>query len=121
MPRGYDCATPGFENPLTLEEAIELSKTETVVYLYGKGIQDLRWVADILTKGDNGLPLRAIATPGINVPKDSTYVIILGKVVKHRVSEKPVEFYQKFINRGKIFNLTRGLHERWSVGNQGAN
>jgi len=114
VPRGYDCATPGFETPLTLEEAEALSQTETVVYLYGPGIQDARLVANVMSDGnqDPSRAIPAIAAPGSAVPTDTLYVIILGRVIKHRESGEPVEFYQRFLNRGEIFGLTRSMHAR---------
>lgn len=112
VPRGYDCATPGFEMPLTLEEAVALSERETVVYLYGPGLQGARIVARLVEKGENAPSIPAIAAPGIGVPKDTFYVAVLGKLVKHRVSGEPVEFYQRFINRGEVFSLTREMHAR---------
>ena len=118
VPRGYDCATPGFETPLTLEEAEALSRAETVVYLYGPGIQGARLVAEIMSDG-NGDPSRsipAIATPGRHVPADTVYVMILGRVIKHRESGEPVAFYQRFLNRGEIFSLTRSMHARILAG-----
>ena len=118
VPRGYDCATPGFETPLTLDEAIELSRTETVVYLYGPGIQDARLVADVMRDGNNDATraIPAIAAPGLDVPSDTLYVVILGRVIKHRESQDPVEFYQRFLNRGEIFGLTRSMHARILAG-----
>lgn len=116
VPRGYDCATPGFETPLSLDEAIELSKRETVVYLYGPGLQDARLAADVMTNGKGGQSIPAIAAPGRAVPPDAFYVVVLGKVVKHRASGEPVEFYQRFINRGEVFALTWNMYDRATAG-----
>ncbi|MEP2829678.1 MULTISPECIES: hypothetical protein [Alphaproteobacteria] len=116
VPRGYDCATPGFEMPLSLDEAIELSQRETVVYLYGPGLQGSRIVARLMRKGENATPIPAVAAPGVSVPRDTFYVAILGKLVKHRASGEPVEFYQRFINRGEVFSLTREMHTRIVTG-----
>lgn len=114
VPRGYDCATPGFETPLSLDEAIELSKRETVVYLYGPGLQDAVIVAEIMREGNKGKRklIPAVAAPGTDVPGGALYVVILGKVIRHNTSGEPVEFYQRFMNRGEIFSLTRSMHER---------
>jgi len=112
VPSGYDCATPGFEKPLTLEEAIELSKTETVVYLYGKGLKSARIVARVVRRGENAPSIPVIAVPGLSVPNDAMYIVILGSVIKHRKSGEPVEFYQRYLNRGEIFSLTRAMYER---------
>lgn len=112
VPRGYDCATPGFETPLTLAEAIELSKTETVVYLYGKGLKSARIVARVVRRGDNAPSIPVVAVPGSSVPGDVMYVVMLGNVIKHRESGEPVEFYQRYLDRGKIFNLTRTMYSR---------
>ena len=116
VPRGYDCATPGFEAPLTVEEAEALSLTETVVYLYGPGIQDARLVARVIRGGRNAEAIPAIAAPGRDVPEGTLYVVILGRVIKHRESGEPVAFYQRFVNRGEIFNLTRNMHARILAG-----
>lgn len=112
VPRGYDCATPGFEMPLSLDEAIELSKRETVVYLYGPGLQDARLVARIIRDDKDKTPIPAVAVPGTAVPEDTFYVAVLGKLVRHRNSGEPVEFYQRFINRGEVFSLTREMYVR---------
>jgi len=114
VPRGYDCATPGFETPLTLDEAIEISKAETVVYLYGRGLQGARIVADLVSTGNDGKrsPVPAVAVPGMAVKRDTFHVIVLGRVIKHRASGVPVEFYQRFINRGEVFSLTRDMYDR---------
>lgn len=114
VPVGYDCATPGFETPLTLDQAIELSRTETVVYLYGPGIIDARIVADVITRDDGRgeTTVPAVAVPGIGVPEGALYVVVLGRVVRHRVSGEPVEFYQRYLDRGEIFGLTRAMAER---------
>lgn len=112
VPRGYDCATPGFETPLSLDEAIELSKRETVVYLYGPGLQGSHIVARLMRKGEDSRPVPAVAAPGFDVPSNVFYVIVLGKVVKHRTSGEPVEFYQRFINRGEVFALTWNMYDR---------
>lgn len=109
VPRGYDCATPGFERPLSLDQAKALSLRGNVVYLYGPGLQDARIVAKIMSEGRGEPPIPAIAAPGLTVPEGATYVVAKGKVLKHRVSGKPVEFYQRFLNRGKLFNLTRQI------------
>ena len=115
VPRGYDCATPGFEMPLTLDEAIDISRTETVVYLYGPGLQDARLVAEVMSTSENG-SIPAVAAPGREVPQDTMYVVMLGRVIKHRESQEPVEFYQRFLNRGEIFSLTRTMHMRILAG-----
>ena len=109
VPVGYDCSTPGFEMPLTLKQAIELSRTETVVYLYGKGIVDARIVAEVIGEPSPSglLSVDAVAVPGIGVPDNVLYVIILGKVARQKVSGEPVEFYQRYLDRGDIFGLTR--------------
>ncbi len=118
VPVGYDCASKGFERLLTLEEAVELSKLETVVYLYGPGIIDARIVADVISS-PNDVDLKivpAIAAPGRDVPRNSLYVVILGTVVRHKVSGEPIEFYQRFLNRGRIFSLTRQALEHIQSG-----
>lgn len=113
MPKGYDCATPGFETPLSLDEAVELSKRERIIYLYGPGIQDAVIVAAIVREGRDDVPgIPAIAVPGQDVPKDEFYVVILGKVIRHRESREPVAFYQPYMNRGTVFSMTRQMHAR---------
>lgn len=112
MPRGYDCATPGYERPVTLEEALDISKRETVVYLYGKGIQSVDTAAHVMTTNDNTVSVPAVAVPGTHVPENAFYVIVLGSVVKHKVSGEPAEFYQRFINRGTVFVLTRRMYNK---------
>ncbi len=112
VPRGYDCTTPGFESPLTLDEAIEISKVETVVYLYGPGLQDARLAARVVSRGKNAPAVPAIAAPGTDVPQDAFYVMILGRLIKHRTSGEPVAFYQRFIDRGEVFALTRDFRSR---------
>lgn len=116
VPRGYDCATPGYERPVTLDEAIEISKKETTVYLYGKGIQSADVAARVMGQDDVGTAaIPAIAIPGLSMPPDTFYIVVLGHVVTHKVSGKPAEFYQTFINRGTIFVLTRQMHEKVSA------
>ena len=110
--RGYDCATPGYERPVTLNEALEISKVETVVYLYGPGLQGADLAADVMQDPQSGRAIHAVAIPGLEVPQDTFYVIVLGRVVKHRASNEPVEFYQRFINRGEVFALTWKMYDR---------
>lgn len=110
VPRGYDCATPGYERPVTLDEAIEISKKETVVYLFGKGIQFADTAAHVISQGKDAPAVPAVAVPGSGVPKDTFYVIVLGNVVRHKVSGEPAEFYQNFLNRGTVFVLTRRMY-----------
>ncbi len=112
VPKGFDCATPGYERPVTLEEAIDISKLETVVYLYGKGIQSVDTAAHVITQGKGAPAVPAVAMPGRNMPEDTFYVIVLGNVVKHRVSGEPAEFRQRYIDRGTVFGLTRNMYSR---------
>ncbi len=114
VPRGYDCATPGYERPVTLDEAIEISKVETVVYLYGKGIHFMGTTAHVMSQGKGASPVPAVAVPGAGVPRDTFYVIVLGKVVRHKVSGQPAEFHQRYIDRGTVFGLTRSMHKRFA-------
>ena len=111
VPRGYDCATPGYEKPLTLAEAEALSAHEkNVVYLYGPGIQDARFAAEAMTSDTAGRSAPTIAVPGSDVPKDVFYLVVIGKVVKHNVSRQPVEFYQRYIDRGRVFSMTWAMY-----------
>lgn len=112
VPRGYDCATPGYERPVTLDEAIEISKKETTVYLYGKGIQFADTAAHVISEGKGAPAVPAVAVPGLNVPKNAFYVIVLGNVVRHKVSKEPAEFHQRYLNRGTVFGLTRNMYNR---------
>lgn len=112
VPRGYDCATPGYERPVTLDEAVKISKRETVVYLYGRGLQAARAAAQSMSSDNGGRPLPAIAAPGRDIPDDAFLVLVLGKVVKHQNSSEPVLFYQRFINRGEVFALTWSMYDR---------
>lgn len=112
VPRGYDCATPGYEHPVTLDEAIEISKRETVVYLYGKGIQSVDTAAHVITQGKGAPAVPAVAVPGIGVPENAFHVIMLGHVVRHKVSGEPAKFHQRYLNRGTVFGLTRSMHGR---------
>lgn len=112
MPRGYDCATPGYERPVTLDEALDISKRETAVYLYGPGIQSVDTAARVMSTNDNTVSVPAVAVPGTHVPANAFYVIVLGNIVKHRTSGEPAEFYQRFINRGTIFVLTRQMFNK---------
>ncbi len=112
VPRGYDCATPGYERPVTLGEAIEISKAETVVYLYGKGIQSVDTAAHVITQGKGAPAVPAVAVPGLDVPEGAFHVIVLGQVVRHKVSREPAEFHQRYLNRGTVFGLTRNMHAR---------
>ncbi len=117
VPRGYDCATPGYERPVTLDEAIEISKKEAVVYLYGKGIQSVDVAARVMGQSDVGTAaIPAVAIPGLLMPQDTFYIVVLGHVVKHKVSGKPADFYQAFINRGTVFVLTRQMHAKVAAG-----
>lgn len=117
VPRDYDCASIGYERPVTLDEAIEISKKETVVYLYGKGIQFADRAAHVMTQGKDAPAVPAVAVPGLGVPKNAFFVIIQGNVVRHKESGKPAEFYQRFINRGTIFVLTRRMYKKADSGN----
>ena len=110
--RGYDCATPGYERPVVLDEAIEISKKETVVYLYGKGIQFADRAAHVMTQGKDAPAVPAVAVPGLGVPENAFFVIVQGNVVRHKESGEPAEFYQRFINRGTIFVLTRRMYKK---------
>ncbi|WOF72768.1 hypothetical protein QMT40_000390 [Parvibaculaceae bacterium PLY_AMNH_Bact1] len=117
VPRGYDCATPGYERPVTLDEAIDISKRETVVYLYGKGIQSVDTAAFAMRAEQGSVSIPAVAVPGVTVPKDAFHIVILGHVIKHRTSGSPVEFRQRFIDRGEVFVLTNEMHKRISAQN----
>ncbi len=112
VPRGYDCATPGYERPVALDEAIEISKVETVVYLYGKGIQSVDTAAHIMRSNTETRSIPAVAVPGKEMPHGVFHVIVLGQVVRHKASGEPAEFFQRFINRGTVFVLTRQMYDK---------
>lgn len=118
VPRGYDCATPGYERPVTLDEAIEISRKETVVYLYGKGIQSVDTAAHVITQGKGAPAIHAVAVPGLSVPEGAFHMIVLGQVVRHKVSREPAEFYQRFLDRGTVFVLTRKMFDQTGVHTQ---
>jgi len=117
VPRGYDCATPGYEKPLTLAEAEALSAREkNVVYLYGPGMHDAVLAAELMGKESAKGAVPTIAAPGAAMPENTFYIIVLGKVVKHKASLEPIEFYQRFINRGEVFSLTWKMYELATAG-----
>ena len=78
----------------------------------------MRLVAELVRSGNGGksTAIPAIAAPGISVPRDAFYVVMLGRAIKHRESGQPVQFYQRYINRGEVFNLTRNMYGRMQGG-----
>ncbi len=102
---------------MTLDEAIEISKVETVVYLYGKGIQSVDTAAYAMRSDHGGVSIPSVAIPGIGIPEKTFHIVIQGRVIKHSASGAPVEFHQRFINRGEIFVLTNEMYNRISAQN----